>query len=142
MKIYVASSWRNTRQPEVVMALRKAGHDVYDFKNPRPGDSGFHWAEIDPKWQGWDSQSYIAALQSSVAEAGFKSDADAITWAHACVLVLPSGRSSHLEAGSFPPIGKPLVILLDDSNPIEPELMYKMANFITPEISETVDFFA
>ncbi len=29
-KIYVASSWRNPAQPEVVSALRSAGHLVYD----------------------------------------------------------------------------------------------------------------
>lgn len=31
MHIYVASSWRNTYYPEVVQALRDAGHEVYDF---------------------------------------------------------------------------------------------------------------
>ena len=34
-KIYVASSWRNPYQPEVVAALKKAGHEVYDFRNPK-----------------------------------------------------------------------------------------------------------
>ena len=34
MHIYVASSWRNTYYPEVVQALRDAGHEVYDFRNP------------------------------------------------------------------------------------------------------------
>lgn len=33
MHIYVASSWRNTYYPEVVQALRDAGHEVYDFRN-------------------------------------------------------------------------------------------------------------
>ena len=28
--IYVASSWRNEYYPEVVKALREAGHEVYD----------------------------------------------------------------------------------------------------------------
>ena len=37
MHIYVASSWRNTYYPEVVTALREAGHDVYDFRNPPSG---------------------------------------------------------------------------------------------------------
>ena len=34
MYLYIASSWRNTYYPEVVTALRKAGHEVYDFRNP------------------------------------------------------------------------------------------------------------
>lgn len=41
MKIYVASSWRNERQPEVVEHLRSFGYEVYDFRNPAPGDTGF-----------------------------------------------------------------------------------------------------
>ena len=39
MKIYVASSWRNERQPDVVQALRNAGHDVYDFRHPHGEDA-------------------------------------------------------------------------------------------------------
>ena len=44
-KIYVASSWRNKYQPEVVAALRAAGHEVYDFRNPEHNPGGFHWAD-------------------------------------------------------------------------------------------------
>ncbi|MCQ2145827.1 MAG: hypothetical protein MJY72_08790 [Bacteroidales bacterium] len=38
MKIYVASSWRNPHYPAVVAALRDAGFDVYDFRNPGDGE--------------------------------------------------------------------------------------------------------
>ena len=44
-RIYVASSWRNPYQPEVVAALRKAGHEVYDFRNPKDNPGGFHGAD-------------------------------------------------------------------------------------------------
>ena len=37
MNIYVASSWRNQKQPDVVTALRENGHTVYDFKHFRLG---------------------------------------------------------------------------------------------------------
>lgn len=50
-KIYVASSWRNEFQWQVVHELRRVGHEVYDFRNPKPGDDGFHWSEIDPDWE-------------------------------------------------------------------------------------------
>lgn len=36
-KIYVASSWRNVFQQDVVDILRNLGHEVYDFKNPHMG---------------------------------------------------------------------------------------------------------
>ena len=49
-RIYLASSWRNPRQPEVLAALRADGHEVYDFRNPAPGDNGFSWREIGDRF--------------------------------------------------------------------------------------------
>ena len=40
-KIYVASSWRNVFQQDVVDILRDLGHEVYDFKNPTHSNGGF-----------------------------------------------------------------------------------------------------
>lgn len=45
-KIYVASSWRNQHQPQVVSFLREQGHEVYDFRHPA-GKTGFQWSQID-----------------------------------------------------------------------------------------------
>lgn len=78
-KIYVASSWRNERQPEVVRILREAGHEVYDFRHPQPGNEGFHWSEIDCAWEHWVPQQYRAALSHPIAEAGFGLDFDAMS---------------------------------------------------------------
>lgn len=135
-RIYVASSWRNTRQPTVVNALRHFGHEVYDFRNPAPGNHGFHWSEIDPAWETWDSKAYIEALDHPIAEDGFASDFNAMKWADTGVLVLPSGRSAHIEAGYFVGAAKPLHILLFDRQ--EPELMYLMATSISRSIAELV----
>ncbi|KKN24633.1 hypothetical protein LCGC14_0893170, partial [marine sediment metagenome] len=77
MKIYVASSWRNDHQPGVVHDLREAGHEVYDFRNPREGDNGFHWSDIDPGWETWSPARYRECLEHPIAKAGFQSDMDA-----------------------------------------------------------------
>src|SRR5690349_9841863 len=100
-RIYIASSWRNQYQPAVVFALRDAGHEVYDFRNPAPGNHGFHWSEIDQAWQGWKSDAYLRALAHPIAKVGFINDFGAMQEADTGVLVLPSGRSAHLEAGYF-----------------------------------------
>lgn len=97
--IYVASSWRNEVQQNVVHQLQCAGHTVYDFKNPRPGDNGFSWGEIDPDWQSWSFEEYAQALKHPLARDGFKSDLDALNACDTCVLVLPCGRSAHTELG-------------------------------------------
>ena len=140
MKIYVASSWRNNFQPHIVDALRGIGHEVYDFKNPAPGNNGFHWSEIDPNWERWQAEEYLIALAHPISEAGFKSDWDAMQWSDVGVLVLPCGRSAHLEAGYFVGAGKPLYIVLGDENPVIPELMYKMATLIFPGLASLMDF--
>lgn len=136
MKIYVASSWRNERQPAVVSELRAAGHAVYDFRHPAPGCKGFAWADIDPMWQGWDAESFRRMLDHPVAKAGFTADWRAMQWADAVVLVLPCGRSAHLELGWAVGAGKQTVALLADG---EPELMYRMVDLLAVDMHEVLE---
>lgn len=127
-RIYVASSWRNRYQPDVVGDLKFWGHQVYDFRNP-PNKAGFKWADIEAEWQTWDMQRYRELLTGhETAAHGFAADYRAMKWADTCVLVLPCGRSAHLEAGYFNGADKRLVIYIPE--PIEPDLMYLMASEI------------
>jgi hypothetical protein len=68
MHIYVASSWRNTYYPEVVTALRAAGHDVYDFRNPPSGDPGFHRTDVDADCMEWSPEQYQSNLAHPLAK--------------------------------------------------------------------------
>ncbi len=128
-KMYVASSWRNQYQPRIVNLLREEGHEIYDFRNPKKNDNGFHWSEIDPNWQEWSPSEYRKALWNPIAEDAFKSDMDALKWADAIVLLLPSGRSAHSEAAWGCGQGTPVVVHIPER--CESELMYKMFNVIT-----------
>lgn len=147
MRLYVASSWRNDHQQDVVALLRAVGHEVYDFMHPPGGDHlGFSWSEIDTGWRYWTVDQYLAGIAHPTAVAGFDSDFGAMHWADAGVLVLPCGRSAHLEAGYFVGAGKPLVILLDPgefsrgraTGNVNPELMYRMATVICRTPAELV----
>ncbi len=135
-KVYVASSWRNAYQPEVVNALREAGHEVYDFRNPPHGRGGFHWSDVDENWLEWSVQEYCKGMVHPVAESGFKADFDAMEWADACVLVLPCGRSAHAEAGWFAGKGLKTIVYLPEKQ--EPELMYKLFSHVTGSIDEVI----
>lgn len=139
MKVYVASSWRTKLQPEVVTILRANGHEVYDFRNPDEADQGFHWSDIDPNWQSWSVNQYRKGLDHELAAKGFGKDWNAMEWADVCVLLLPSGRSAHLEAGWFVGCDKPLIILIPPTEPIEPELMYKMATCVVDNYADMLD---
>ena len=138
MRIYLASSWRNQNQPAAVVALRDAGHEVYDFRNPAPGDNGFAWSEVDRDWLDWSPDRFLERLLNSPRAAdGFAKDKAALDWCEACVLLLPSGRSAHLEAGYVTGQGKPTVVLLDEQG-FEPELMYLLAAEIVTTLPAVV----
>jgi nucleoside 2-deoxyribosyltransferase len=130
MKIYVASSWRNEQQPALIKRLRKTFGEanVYDFRNPGPGKSGFKWEDISPKWKDWTAEDYIDALGNPIAEQGYQNDFQAMRAADVCVLLLPAGRSAHLEAGWMKGAGKKLIICTATGE--EPELMNKIADHI------------
>ena len=133
-KIYVASSWRNEFYPEVLEALRNAGHDVYDFRNPPSGDGGFKWSNVDPNYMEWTPQEYRQHLTSKQAERQFQNDIEAMESCDACVIVLPCGRSAHTEAGWFSGKGKKVIVYLPIKQ--EPELMYKLFNGIACNLTE------
>ncbi len=134
MKIYVASSRRNKYHQEVVKYLRKKDFKVYDFKNPEVGETGFSWLEIDPDWLEWTPKQYIEALKHPLAEYGFDRDSTAMREADICVLVLPSGRDSHTEAGWMKGAGKKVFVYIPE--PQEPELMYKIYDDIITDLNE------
>jgi hypothetical protein len=136
-KIYVASSWRNPQQPGVVKALREAGHEVYDFRNPAPGDDGFSWCEIDPDWMKWTIRQYVHNVRQPLADRGFQFDRDALHWCDTCVLVLPCGRSAHLEAGYAAGQGKRTIIMLSQDK-FEPELMYRLGHGFVTDTHELI----
>lgn len=139
MNVYVASSWRNEEQQQmVVRALRADGHEVYDFRHPEPGDDGFSWRQIsnDRSWL-TDPDRFRAGLKHPVAQRGFGLDMGALRKCDACVLVLPCGRSAHLELGWATGAKKRTVVLLD--TPLsEPELMYLMCDAICVSLGEVV----
>lgn len=137
MNIYVASSWRNDHQQGVVKALRGIGCEVYDFRNPAPGDSGFHWSEIDPDWLNWTPERFREALNHPIAHGGFAKDREALDHADATVLVLPCGRSAHLELGYAIGRGQPTLVYAPE--PTEPELMYMLTNGICVTMMELLE---
>lgn len=128
-RVYLASSWRNHYQPDVVNFLRRCGCEVYDFRNPGPDNKGFHWSEIDPEWECWDPKKYRQALDHPLAEQGHRLDFKAMQWCDTCVLLLPSGRSASYEFGWCVGAGKRGIVYIPE--PVEPELMYRGNEIVT-----------
>ena len=138
MKIYVASSWRNEYYPEVVRALREAGYDIYDFRNPPSGEGGFKWSYIDENYMDWTPEQYREQLENNpLALKQLKNDIEAMKGCDTCVLVLPCGRSAHTEAGWFAGAGRKVLVYIPCKQ--EPELMYKLFDGVCCNIEELID---
>ena len=136
-KIYVASSWRNKYFPAVVEALRAKGHEVYDFRNPPHGGNGFRWTDIDVNAMDWSFGEYAEGLHHPKAERQFKADLEALEWADTCVLVLPSGRSAHTEAGWMAGAGRRVFVYIPEMQ--EPELMYKLFDGVAGSMEDLLE---
>ncbi len=134
--IYVASSWRNKYYPEVVKRLKAEGHDVYDFRNPTHGGSGFHWTDVDENAPNWTFEQYAEGLHHPLAERQFEADLCALEHADTCALVLPCGRSAHTEAGWMAGKGKRVIVY--NSEMVEPELMYKIFDEVVGNLDDLI----
>lgn len=136
-RIYLASSWRNEAQPKAVTLLRNAGHLVYDFRNPENARP-FRWTGIDLVHGRYvEAERFRTALLAyPTASHSFLSDARAMRWADICVMLLPCGRSAHVELGWMSGAGKQTFIVLDEEP--EPELMYLFADHICLSIDEVI----
>lgn len=130
MRLYVATSWKNPFYEMVVTALRLYGHQVYDWRNPPTGGHGFRWqdtgVQADP--ENCSTPELAEFHAQPVAQMGFASDMLGLFWCEACVLLLPSGNSAHIEAGYAKGSGKPLYILRPA--PTKADLMHLMADGI------------
>lgn len=96
-RVYLIGSLRNPEVPKLAATLRAAGWDVFD---------GWHSAgpEADDYWQRYATergQTYEQALRDYPAQHVFQFDKRHIVAADAAVLVMPAGKSAHLELGFF-----------------------------------------
>ena len=84
-----------------------------------------------PNWKDWPNNipRYLAGLNHPRSTEGFNHDMDALIKADACILVNPCGQSAHAELGWAAGRGKLTAAWCPAIR--EPDLMLKMAGFIT-----------
>ena len=132
-RIYISSSWKNQEQPFLVEELRKRGHKVYDFRHPCGRDDNNVWIPVSNSLglsfyyenNCLNRESFRKMLTDKNAINRFNEHFKAMQDADTCILLLPCGRSSHVEAGFMNGQGK-RVFVMDTSNVATPELMYLM----------------
>lgn len=130
-RIYISSSWKNKHHQALVALLRKHGHKVYDFQHPNGRNDRNVWEGVTSKLrlstayqQGILSGSdYDRMLEEEDVQNRFDDHFKAMSDADTCILLLPCGPSSHVEAGYMAGAGK-RVFVYDTSTHVTPELMY------------------
>jgi len=131
MNIYVIGSLRNPKVPEIAERLRALGHDVFD-------DWFAAGPEADDYWQKYEQgrgHTLAQALKGRAAQNVYWFDRNNLTRADVGVLVLPAGKSGHLELGWMLGKGMKGYILLD-REPERFDVMYAFANGVFTEIEE------
>lgn len=119
--IYIIGSLRNENIPQVGNILRDAGWDAFD-------DWYGAGHEADDKWRDYENirgRSHRHALYGYAARHVFEFDKRHLDRCDLALLVLPAGKSGHLELGYFVGTGKPGFILFDSI----PERYDVMAQF-------------
>lgn len=139
MKIYIASSWKNEELVcEWADELRDLGYEVDAFCDPETGRFVFHYSEIgDVK-----TLDAINFLQDERSQKAFYEDKKWLDWCECVLLVLPAGKSAHLEAGYAKGQGKCLLIYQDEFPKGEFDVMYGFADLITSDARKVFKFLA
>lgn len=121
MRLYLIGSLRNPEVPAVAAELRKLDIDVFD-------DWYAAGPTADDCWRDYErarGRTYLQALKGAAAYNVFSFDHMHLSRSDAALLVLPAGKSAHLELGWMLGRGKTGYVLLDD--PERWDVMYQFA---------------
>lgn len=129
--IYLIGSMRNPRVPEIAQLLRGLGFEVFD-------DWFSSGPESDDRWQAYEKargRTFREALDGYHARHVFELDKYHLDRCNAALMVMPAGKSGHLELGAVIGAHKPGFILLDG----EPERFDIMYRFATDVFTSTTE---
>ena len=134
LKIYLIGSLRNPKVPELGNELRAEGYEAFDdwYAASEDADDWFQRYEQNR------GHTFTEALAGPFAKHVFEFDRKHILWANTGILMLPAGKSGHLELGVLIGQNKRTYILLDG----EPERYDFMYLFATGVFINKKDLFA
>ena len=129
--IYLIGALKNREIPVIGKLLREDGFEVFDDWHEAGPDADSYWqaGEI------YRGRSYREALQGHHANCVFEFDRYHLDRSDMGILVLPAGKSGHLELGYLRGQGKPTFVLFD-KEPERYDVMYKFCNEIFFNLTE------
>lgn len=117
--IYVIGSLKNHHPCNVANELREHGYEVFDDWHATSPDTDKYLTAYE-RGRGRNMRD---ALRGKAAQNQFKFDKAHLNLCRAVVLVMPAGKSGHMELGFVCGLGKPAFVLLE-RDPDEFDLMY------------------
>lgn len=127
--IYLIGSLRNPEVPKVAASLRAAGIEVFDDWYAAGPEADDRWRDYEIGW----GRTYIEALEGLACNHVFNFDHTHLERCDAALLVLPAGKSAHMELGFVRGSRKRTYILLD--NPERWDAMYRFATKVHTDLN-------
>lgn len=134
--IYVIGSLRNSDIPSTGRALRELGLDVFDDWYAAGPEADDYWKEYETS----RGRSYAEALEGRAVRNVFGFDKSNLDRVDAGLLVLPAGRSGHLELGYIIGSGK-RGFILTEPNHDRWDAMYRFAEKVFFSKEEMIEYF-
>lgn len=134
MKAYVASSYKNEEVRNVIETLEVNGVDCHDWISDEAPEAWDTWFKKTADSPTWDSKRHVDFMWDEQMQRIARIDYAEMDKADIGILVLPAGRSAHLELGYMIGRGLPTAVYFPDTFPpqiIEPEPMLNGATYKT-----------
>ncbi|MEK3722289.1 LexA family protein [Paenibacillus sp. FSL H8-0034] len=137
-RIYLASSWKNAELVKGIKGLLvSSGFEVDAFCDPSEDRFVFSF-DLLPNIENLNART---VLQEPIVQRAFQEDKKWLDWADTVLLILPAGKSAHLEAGYAAGAGKRLVIYQDEFPAGEYDVMYGFADLVSSDLQGIIEFF-
>lgn len=133
-KIYLVGSLRNPEVPKFGSRLRALGHNVFD-------DWYAAGERADDAWREYEiarGRSYRDAINGHAAQNVLAFDKRHLDWATTIILLLPAGKSGHLEIGRAIGEKKETHIVLD-ADYDRWDVMYGLATDVWKSADELIE---
>jgi len=133
VNIYLIGSLRNPEIPLIGNRLREAGINTFDEWHDAGPEADDYWKK-DQQTRG---RTYPEALKSYAADHVFEFDKYHLDRCTGAILILPAGRSGHIELGYMIGKGKPAYVLFDKDSD-RWDVMYRFATGVFFDIEELI----
>lgn len=125
-KLYVASSWDHPQQPALVEKLRDRGFEVYNYREINENGNKSILDQLEINKMAVFSSVMLDVMDMARMQDEFKKHIEKLQEADACVLLLPCGRSAHMEASYMKGLGKKVYVFSSYYDKIKPEFLYPL----------------